>query len=343
VEIVRGGDVIAPVAPDAILRGGDLLTFVGRVDVIVDLQGMRGLTSSEQKHLEPFDTTRHTFFEAVLGEASPLVGRTLKEVGFRGRYQAAVLAIHRAGRRVAAKLGQVPLRVGDTLLLLSDPGFPDRWRDRGVFLLISRFGGTPPSVSRKAGLVGLVAAGIVVSAALGLMPVLHAALLGAMALVVFGVLTPGEARNAVDLDVILVIAGAFGLAAALDVSGLAHAAASILVGIFGAWGGTGGLLAVVLGTVALTAIITNNAAAVLMFPVAMSAAAELGAHPRAFAIALAIAASASFLTPIAYQTNLMVYGPGGYRFGDYARLGVPLVVVVLVSAVVLVPLWWPLG
>ncbi|MFQ5705527.1 MAG: SLC13 family permease [Gemmatimonadales bacterium] len=342
VEIERDGELISPVGPGTKLHGGDRLTFVGRVGQIVDLQGMRGLASTEREHLAEFDSARHTFLEAVIGPASPLVGRTLKAVGFRSTYQAAVVAIHRAGQRVDAKLGSVRLKVGDTLLLLADEGFQWRWRDRNVFLLVSRLGGAPPGVTRKAWVAGLVGLGIVLAAGLGVMPILNAALLGAFALVVFGVLTPGEARTAVDLDVVLTIAGAFGLASALQVSGLASAAASVLVDVFGGLGPRGGLLAIVLATVGLVCVITNNAAAVLMFPIAMSTATELGLAERPFAIALALAASASFLTPVSYQTNLMVYGPGGYRFSDYPRLGLPLVVLVVVAAVLVVPVFWGL-
>ena len=342
VEIERDGEIIAPVAPETVLHGGDRLTFVGRADTVVDLQAMRGLSSREREHVREFDTHRHTFFEAVIGAASPLVGKTFKDAGFRGRYQAAVVAIHRAGQRVEAKLGSVRLRAGDTLLLLSDPGFRDRWRDRNPFLLISRLGGSPPAVSRKAWLVGLILAGMVGSAGLGLMPIINAALLAAFAIVVLQILTPGEARSAVDLDVILVIAGAFGLAAALESSGLAERGAGVLVGVLGGMGAVGGLLGIVLATVVLVSIITNNAAAVLMFPIALSTASQLGADHRPFAIGVAVAASASFLTPIAYQTNVMVYGPGGYRFGDYARLGVALVILVVAAAVLVIPAVWEL-
>ena len=335
--------MIAPVTPRTRLTGGDLLTFVGRVDDVVDLQTTRGLMSTEHKHLERFNTARHTFFEVVLGPASPLVGRTLKAAGFRDRYQAAVVAIHRAGRRVSAKLGGVLLKPGDTLLVLSDPGFGNRWRDRSTFLLVARLGGVTPAATKQAWVVGAVVLGVVLSAALGLVPVLNAALVGAFALVLSGVLTPAEARTAVDLDVILVIAGAFGLAAALQVSGLAEDAAGLLVATFGGWGSTGVMIGIVLTTVTLISIISNNAAAVLMFPIAISTASGLGLNRRTFAIAVAIAASASFLTPIAYQTNIMVYGPGGYRFGDFARLGAPLTLVVVAAIAWLVPSSGPWG
>jgi di/tricarboxylate transporter len=342
VEIERGDQVIAPVAPDTVLHGGDRLTFAGRADMIVDLQSMRGLVSREREHIQEFDTHRNRFFEAVVGATSPLVGKTVKEIGFRGRYQAAVVAIHRAGHRVQAKLGTVRLKVGDTLLVLADPGFQQRWQDRTDFLLVSGRGGTPPAVTRKAGLVGLIGVGIVVAAGTGLMPILSAALMGAILLVLLRVLTPGEARAAVDLDVVLVIAGAFGLAAALQVSGLGARLAGLVVGSFGGLGPVGALFGIMVATVALLSLITNNAAALLMFPIAMSTAEGLGLSQRAFAIAVAVAASASFLTPISYQTNIMVYGPGGYRFGDYARLGVILIVVVMAVALWLVPRYWPL-
>ncbi len=341
-EVEREGEFIAPVNPTTVLRGGDRLVFVGKADLVVDLQTTRGLVSSEQTHLVDFDTTRHTFFEAVVGQASPLVGKTLLEAGFRERYQGAVVAIHRAGQRVRAKLGQVRIHVGDTLLLLTDAGFRNRWRDRNDFLLVSRLGGTPPGATRKAGIAGVILLTIVVAAGTGIMPILQAALLGGIALILFGVLTPGEARDAVDFDVIVVIAGAFGLGAAIQTSGLADRLGTILIGVSSSFGPLGVLLGLVLATVMLTELITNNAAAALVFPIALSTAAELGLDPRPFAIAIAVAASASFLTPIGYQTNTMVYGPGGYRFSDYIRLGAPLTVVAIAAIMTAVPHFWPI-
>ena len=338
VEIEREGELIAPVTPATVLRGQDRLVFVGKADLVVDLQAVRGLVSTEHEHTGGLDSARHTFFEAVIGEVSPLVGKTPKEISFRARYQAAVVAIHRSGHRVKGKLGEVRLRVGDTLLILGDPSFRDRWRDRNDFLLVSGLGGAPPVPSGKAWFVGVIAAVIVGGAALGLMPILHLSLLGAFALVAAGVLTPWDARLAVDLNVVVVIAAAFGLGAAMESSGLAAFLASSLVTALGGFGTVGVLVGLIAATILLLSLITNNAAAVLMFPIAVSAASSLGVAPRPFALAVAVAASASFLTPIAYQTNLMVYGPGGYRFSDYARLGgvVTLAVVpVIVAAVVL--------
>jgi di/tricarboxylate transporter len=191
-------------------------------------------------------------------------------------------------------------------------------------------------------LVGLIALGVVVAAGLGLLPILHASLAAALALVLFGVLTPGEARDAVEIDVIVMIAASFGIGAAIATSGLAGVLGAVVVEGFRGWGPVGVLFAVTLATVLLTELITNNAAAALLFPVAMAAAAQLGLNPRPYAIAVAIAASMSFLTPIGYQTNTMVYGLGGYRFGDYARLGAPLTLIAIACVVIFIPLLWPL-
>jgi di/tricarboxylate transporter len=340
VEVVRGGESIAPVDSRMVLKGGDRLCFVGQVDNIVDLQSMRGLVSTEQPHLTPFDTVRHTFLEAVIGVPSPLVGKTLKEVDFRSRYQAAVVAIHRAGQRINAKLGEVDLKVGDTLVLLADPGFRNRWRDRTDFLLVSQLGGTPPAVSRKAWFVGLVTVAIVFIAGLGILPMLQASLLAAIALIAFGVLTATEARNAVDLDVILVIATSFGIGAAMEGSGLAAKLSELLVGAFDGWGLLGISLGLILATSLVTEIITNNAAAALLFPIAYASAERLNQDPRVFAVIVAVMASTSFLTPIGYQTNTMVYGPGGYRFSDYSRLGAPLTIVVMITILVVLKFYY---
>ena len=336
----RDGELVAPVSPDTVLKTGDRLRFIGKSDDVMDLQTTRGLKSAEAGHLLSIESDQARYFEAVIGETSPLVGHTLQDADFRSRYQAAVLAIHRAGQRIDAKLGQVELRVGDTLLLVADGGFLERWRDRGDFLLVSGSKTAPPRANKHAWLVGAVTLGIVLGASLDLLPILNASLVAAFVLVGLKVLTPGEARSAVDLDVILVIASAFGVAAAVEKSGLAAIVAGGMVDAFNGFGDRGILLGVVLTTVILTAVVNNNASALLMFPIAVATASATAIQARGFAIAVAVASSVDFLTPIGYQTNTMVYGPGGYRFGDYARLGAPLSVLVVVVLVILVPIRW---
>lgn len=305
VQVERGDRVIAPARPEVVLVGTDHLRFVGRADNVVDLHNIRGLSPAPQEHLT-FDADRLAFFEVVVGVGSPLLGSTLKQVGFRGRYQAAVIAVHRADRRVEAKLGDIIMRVGDTLLVMAAPGWESRWRDRRDFLLVSRLSGSEPARSAKAPIVAVIGIGVVLAAATGLVDILESALVGAIAIVGFGVLTPDEAADALDLNVLIVIASAFGLGAAVRVTGLADRLADVLIDGLDGFGHTAVLAGLVVATVALTELVTNNAAAVLVFPIALSAAATLDQDPRSYAIAVALAASASFLTPIGYQTNTMV-------------------------------------
>ena len=330
----RGGEGAGQIAPDKVLLGGDFLTLIGDPDAVLDLHEVSGLASSQQPHLPyEFRSARHAYFEAVIASESRLVGRSLADVRFLARYQATVVAIHRAGEPVRGGLAQEPLKRGDTLLVISDRGFGDRWRDRNDFLLVSRFGATSPEPTAKAGIVVGIGAVIVLGAGLGVLPILHLSLLGALALVGFGILTPNQAKDAIDFDVIVVIGAAFGLAAAVEGSGLGLAAAGLVADALGGFGPQAAMAGIIISTIALSSIITNNAAAALVLPIAISTAADFGIDARAAAVAVALSASASFMTPIAYQTNLMVYGPGGYRFGDYARLGTPLTLVVLVALI----------
>ncbi|MFQ5518061.1 MAG: SLC13 family permease, partial [Acidimicrobiia bacterium] len=249
---------------------------------------------------------------------------------------------HRSGQRLSGKLGDIRLRVGDTLLLLADPGFGDRWRDRRDFLLVSRLGRIQQPPSPRAAVVGLVAVGIVASAASGAAPLVTSAVVGATVLVLLRIVTPGEARDAVDIDVIVTIAAAFGLAAAMINSGLADDIAGTVVDSLGRWGDTGILLGIVLATVVIKELITNKAAILIIMPIALSSSTALDLDPRGMAVAIAVAAGASFLTPIGAPTNTMVYGPGGYRFTDYLRLGLPLTAVTILAVMILVPAFWPL-
>ena len=336
VEIERAGDPIAPVAPTTALHGGDHLLFVGQARLILDLRNRPGLVSAETPHLEELETPEHRFFEAVIGANSPMLGKTPKAMGFRGRYQAAIVGVHREGQPVVAKLGEVRLRLGDTLLLLADSSFRERWRDRPDFLVITPLDGEPeaPPIARGRALwVVSIGVGVVVVAGSGLMPILQASLVGAVLLVASGAISARTARDSIEIDVLVVIAASFGLGAAIEESGLAASLGREIVELFSGLGWRFVLFGIVVATVVLTEFISNNAAAALMFPIAMATATQVGADPRSFAIAVAISASNSFLTPIGYQTNTMVYGPGGYRFSDYVRLGAPLTIASVLTVV----------
>ncbi len=335
VQIDRNESVVSPVAPDRRIDGGDVLTFVGNVEEILDLQRRKGLRSTEQEHVLAVDSPDTRFFEVVIGRSSPLVGSTIRDSGFRGTYQAAVVALHRSGHRVAGKLGSIRLRNGDTLLLLAKPNFRRNWNDKRDFLVVAPVGGESPAATSKAPIVAAVTAAVILLSATNVVPLLEGAILGAAALIVTRTLTFVEAREAIDLDVIILIASAFGLGGAMDATGLAQRIADGLSTAFGGFGSAGVIFGVVLATAVLTELVTNNAAAIVMFPIAIASAAAAEVDPRAMAIAVAVAASASFLTPIGYQTNTMVYGPGGYRFLDYARVGAPLTATVLVGTTIM--------
>ena len=343
VELERQERRLTPVSPSELLEAGDRLTFAGNIGRVLDLQRIPGLVSAEERHFpEGGDRVLRRFFEAVIAEGSSLAGSTLKDVGFRARYGAAVVAIRRAGERIGLKLGDITLRPGDLLVVLAHEDFQRRARRPRDFIVIAPLGADTPPRREKQGVVAFVLVGLVVALGTQVLDVVQASLLAAIALVALRVLTPAEARFAVDLNVVVVIGASFGLGAAVAQSGLADQIAIVLIGPLARLGDTTLLLGILVGTMCLTELITNNAAAVLMFPVATAAAAQAGLDARAFAIAVALGASASFLSPVGYQTNTMVYAMGGYRFTDFIRLGLPLTILVVVVAGVVLPIAWPL-
>ena len=343
VERKRDGRTLTPVPPDVVLQAGDRLTFAGNVERVMDLQRMPGLVSAEEPHIpSATEQRRRRFYEVVVADDSPLANTTLKDADFRSRYGAAVLAIHRRGERMPGKLGAVRIKPGDVLLVLAGDRFKSRWSKERDFLVVAALDGGVPPVREKAPVVGLVTLALFVVVTLGWMDILVASLLAAAALVVTRVLTPLEARNSVDINVLVVIAASFGIGEAIATSGLADFVAENFLGLFDRFGNIGLLVGVLITTVVLTELITNNAAAVLMFPLALATATQAGLDPRPFAMAIAVGASASFLTPIGYQTNTIVYSMGGYRFSDFIRVGLPLTFFVIVTASIIIPIAWPL-
>jgi len=343
VEIERANARIAPVRPEEPLHAGDRLTFAGNVERVLDLQRLPGLVPGEHHHvLQATDARAPQTFEVVVGDDSPLVGATLKDADFRARYGAAVLAVHRSGERLSGKLGDVRLRAGDLLLVLADPDFGRRWRDRHDFLLVSTVEGGTPLRRNRARAVEFITLALVVTAGTGLLDLLQASLLAALAVLLIGAITPAEARRAINFEIILMIAASFGLGAAIQSSGLAAEVGGLLVDGLDVLGPVGVLAGVLLATMVLTELLSNNAAAVLMFPVALAAADAAALDFRPFAIAILIGASCSFLSPIGYQTNLLVFGMGNYRFRDFTRLGAPLTLATVVVSLIVIPIVFPL-
>jgi len=336
--VERAGTVV-PARPGTVLSGGDVCYFAGNVVDVVDLLEIRGLSSAEDAHLVGTgDRPDAGLFEAVVSERSELAGATLREVGFRARYDAAVLAIRRHDDDLPGKLGTAVLRPGDVLLVLATPEFERQWRGHGDFSVIASLDAPPPVRKDSAGLVIAAIVAMIAVVVTNLLELMEASLLAAVVLIATRVISVTEARRAVNLNVVLTIAMSISLGTAVAVSGLAAEMATLLGNLGDPFGDVGRLMAVLAATMILTELLSNNAAAALMLPVALATAAEAGLDPRSFAIVVLIGASCSFLSPIGYQTNLMVYGLGGYKFRDFTIVGAPLSLVTLIVTPIIVPL-----
>jgi di/tricarboxylate transporter len=337
--IDRGAAGTTTARPDSRLLGGDELVIVGDMQAVRDL-AMPGLQHAEEHQVAALTEDRTGLLEVVVGTLSPLAGRTLKQVSFRGRYGAAVLAIYRDGERIDGKLGQQSLQVGDALLLRAGPLFVDSWRDSHDFAVVAPLDDDLVEPSTRRPLVLLVTLGMVVAAGFGLLPLVDAVLWACAVLVVTRTLRFREALDSLDLDVLLIIAAAIGIGRSVEVSGLAEIIAQAIAAVAGQGGAALALLALLVGTTILTEVVTNVASAALLVPIAMQTATMVGANPRGWAVAVAVLASSSFLTPVGYQTNTIVYGLGGYKFSDYWRLGLPLVLISIATTMVVVPIVW---
>lgn len=341
VEVERENAVMAAVGPKTELASGDRLVFAGVVEAIKDLQAQRGLTpATDQVFKLDSPRYRRRLFEAVVSRTSPVAGKTIREARFRNTYDAVVIAVAREGERIKGKLGDIELHPGDTLLLEADPGFVDRHRNSRDFLLVSALEDSTPRRHTKAPLAIALLAGMVVLAASGILDMLTAALVAGGLMVVTRCCSLTEARRNVDWSVLIVIGAALGLGKALDTSGAANGIAESLLGIVGQHPWLV-LLAVYVLTSLATEVITNNAAVALVFPIALRAAESLDVNFMPFVIAIMIGGSASFASPLGYQTNLMVYGPGGYRFSDFLRIGIPMNLVIGATTLLLTPLIFP--
>ena len=275
----------------------------------------------------------------MLGPEFAALGQTVRDSRFRTRFNAAILSLSREGKRVPGKLGDIRFKMGDTLLLEASQQFAEQYRFRRDFLLVSALNdSTPPDFSKAPLALGILLVMVAASAS-GLLSILEAAFLAAGAMIASRCITASRARRSVDLPVLVVIASSFALGTAMSETGAAQWVAGGLLN-FGTLTPWVALALVYLLTAAFTEVITNNAAAVLMFPIALAVSEQLGVNFIPFAIAVMFAASASFITPLGYQTNLMVYGPGRYQFTDYIRIGVPLSLVVGTTSVLLIPLVW---
>lgn len=339
VEVQRSDRLLSAVSPDTVLYAKDILVFIGSPECARELQHIQGLEAvhGETKKLGLSHHER-CLIEAVIGPDFSGLNQTIRESKFRSRFQAAILSVSRNGQRIAGKIGDIQLQVGDTLLLEAGQDFVAQYRSRRDFLLVSAINDSNPPAFEKAPLaIGILLSMIVLSST-GLLSILEASMIAGGAMVLTKCVSITNVRRHVDLMVLVVIAASFSLGAAMTKSGAAELIASQLIALgHSPWM----MLALVyLLTVVFTELITNNAAAVMMFPIAISIADQLGVNYMPFVIAIMIAASASFITPLGYQTNLMVMGAGGYKLHDFVRIGLPLSILIAMVAIALIPLIW---
>ncbi|MCC7423325.1 MAG: SLC13 family permease [Planctomycetaceae bacterium] len=342
VEIERGNEVLPAVSSKEKLQANDRLVFVGIVESVVDLRKMRGLLPATDQvfKIDTPDTDR-TLIEAVVSERCPLVGMSIREGRFRTHYNAAVLGVARGGKRIPGKIGDIVLQAGDTLLVEAHTAFVQQQRNSSDFFLVSHVENSAPVRHNKSWIALTTLAGMVAFASLGDGEYMLPASMGAAVLmIVTRCCTAAEGRQSIDLSVLITIGASLALGRAIEMSGAARASSESMIGLAGdsAWVQLG---LVYLLTLVLTELVTNNTAAVLMLPLALATVERLGVNHKPFVVAVMIAASCGFATPFGYQTNLMVYGPGGYRFSDYLRIGIPLDVLMMIITVALAPFAFP--
>ncbi len=325
VEIQRDNRVIAAVGPNELIRAGDSLFFAGNTQSIFTLiQQNKGLELPEQSYVK-----NNAFFkliEAVVPSGSPLIGSTLKECDFRNKYRGSVISIYRKGEKVVGNLGEIKIQAGDLLLMLAGKD----WRayNNGRDLVIVTFMGEINAAENKRTILPILAAlGLLLAGVAGLMDLFVAASVGIVLLLAFKAIDGEVIKKSIDIDLLAILISSLAIGLALTKSGAANFLVDSMMLSFS--GGSIPIMVVLLfaGTVLLTSLITNAAAVSIMFPVALNISEQFSMQATPFFVTIAFAASASFLTPIGYQTNLMVMGPGNYRFSDFFKLGFPLLII----------------
>lgn len=375
-QIERDDETILSVGPNEVIQVDDILFFSGVVSTVVDLQKIRGLDPVDHLHVAsdpfavyqaenavvesspqasntttksnggtksgvrpvPIERTGGQLCEVVISSNSPLVNRRIRDVAFRSQYNASIIAVHRSGEKIQQKIGQITLRVGDTLLIDADDTFAKRWRNSIDFILVSAVEDSAPvDYSRT-----LLALGITLLVILGLTFIHERSALvamgGALLMIFTRCIPASDIQRSIELQVLLLVASAIGLGKALQHSGCAEFVATNLVEYASGYGPIVVLGMMIFITGIMTELVSNNATAALMGTLAIAIASEMHVDPRPFLIGVTVAASYGFATPVGYQTNLMVLNPGGYRFVDYIRIGLPLDLITWSSTIAVIAL-----
>ncbi|MCU8270327.1 SLC13 family permease [Vibrio vulnificus] len=336
-EVIRDGQTVPSVGPDFVLQAKDRLLFCGEVDSVSTLQEIPGLTLFGQQHLNG-----QNFIEVVVSSSATFCNKTLKSSRFRDRFDAVVVAIRRGHERLEGGLGNITLAAGDTLVVVPGKRFEaERQAHRKEFVLMNDLDSSARLDSHKSTLVLLGFMAVIAAALTGLVPIIKGLALYLLALVVFGIVQLNELRRRFPIDIVVIVGSALSIAQLMISSGFSERMGGMFIEAFNGWGVFGALVATYFVTLILTELVTNNAAAALAFPLGYSMALGYGVDPMPFIMAVLFGASASFISPYGYQTNLLVYSVGNYRLLDYLKIGVPISLVYSVLVLTLIPIFFP--
>ncbi|EKO3441748.1 SLC13 family permease [Vibrio fluvialis] len=336
-EVIRDGESVPSVGPDFVLQARDRLLFCGDVESVSTLQEIQGLTLFGQHHLNG-----QNFVEVVVSSSASFCNKTLKSSRFRDRFDAVVVAIRRGHERLEGGLGNITLTAGDTLVLVPGKRFDAQRRANSrEFVLINDLDSSAKLDNSKSTLVLVGFAAVIGASLLGFVPIIKGLLAYLLLLFVFGIVQISELRRRFPVDIVVIVGSALSIAQLMISSGLSERMGQMFIQAFNGWGVFGALVATYLVTLVLTELITNNAAAALAFPIGYSMAVGYGVDPMPFIMAVLFGASASFISPYGYQTNLLVYSVGNYKLSDYVRVGIPISLVYSTLVLTLIPVFFP--
>ncbi|MGM0876138.1 MAG: SLC13 family permease [Bacillota bacterium] len=341
IQILRGNQIISPAPNYEIIQPKDRLIFSGNAKSMIALENIKGLKlwAEEDELPTKYHKGNMTFIEVVISHSSPLVEKKIKDSNFRAKYNAAIVAISRNNKQIMSGIGNTKLKPGDALLLITGKDFQNRWSNSKDFYLVSNL--SLEAISpHQIKVVFTVLIGIISLISFGILPIFKAALLGVLTLIVTKSIQPSELRKAIDWSVLILMASSIGIGTAVEKTGLAEIVASLITSLGVTFGLFGIAFLIYFITSILTEMINNLASAAFMFPIGFSVSETVGYDPKLLAIIIAVSASCSFITPIGYQTNLIVYGPGGYRFSDYIKVGLPLSILCMITTVWIASALW---
>jgi len=336
-EIVRHDRLISPVTPSQIIEPDDILVFTGNVHDIGELQSFHGLSIFEEKSR----VLNSNLVEVIVSHQSTLIGQKIKEAGFRSKFNASVVAVRRGSQPLKGKIGLIRIEAGDQLVLSVGQDFRTRGNIGNNFYLISNIDKNSFLSMKDSIMAILIFTGAILLSALGLISLFKSMLIVLIFYIVLKWTRLRQLKLYLPFELIIIIGSALGIAEVMSSSGAAMILVDFITLLFQDMGNYGYLIAIFLLTLILTEVITNNAAAALMFPIGYATAQSHGLDVMPFIMAVAYGASASFITPYSYQTNLMVYSAGRYRFTDYVKYGIPMSILYSIIVIVMLPIVFP--